>query len=375
VSVRSLLDFMEGQKGPEPKRLKVLLVQVDGKWPNLALMKLSTFHKAQGHDVALLRLPTYDRRRLGPPKDLTIRPPRGFERPDVAYISCIFTWNAPLAHGMAEFLKAQGAEVYLGGSGVDLKATLPDEVEHLMPDYDLYGVDFSMGFLTRGCIRRCPWCIVPQKEGHIKRWSPLSEFLHPKHRKVMLLDNNLLAHPDAPDMLRELVALSRTRGLMVCFTQGLDIRLITPEMAKLLRRIDYRDPEFNRKALYFAWDIPSEEEEVLRGIEVLVKAGIPKSHLRFYALMGYGVRAEDYTWEYFMENDWHRYETLSKLGVKMIPMIYNNRPDLPLARAFRKWCFHMRKARLKRLGELRSFVTYLRHEHPDVFERYRGEIA
>jgi len=345
--------------------MKILLIQMDGKWPNLALMKLSTWHKMQGDSVALLRPRTYDRRHFGKPRNLEINPPKGFT-PDIVYISCIFTWNAPIAHGIAEMLRAEGAKVFLGGSGVDLQTTLPDEIEHLRPDYDLYGVDYSMGFLTRGCIRRCPWCIVPRKEGYIKRWSELREFMDPRHRKLMLLDNNLLAHSDAEKILRELADLSQLKGLKVCFTQGLDIRLVTPEIVRLLKRIDYRDPEFEKKALYFAWDVPSEEERVVKGIKTLVVNGIPKSHLRFYALIGYGIRAEDYTWDYFLQNDWHRYEVLRKLGVKMIPMIYNDRKDLPLARAFRRWVFHMRKARLKRLGELESFKSYLRREYPDI---------
>ncbi|GAJ01032.1 unnamed protein product, partial [marine sediment metagenome] len=112
--------------------------------PNLALMKLSAYHKAKG-DQVFLNFP--------------------LNRPDITYASCVFTWNAKRRATVPH-----GATV--GGSGIDLKAELLPEVEHIMPDYSLYpGIDSSMGFTSRGCIRKCPWCIVPEKEGQIKPWS------------------------------------------------------------------------------------------------------------------------------------------------------------------------------------------------------------
>jgi len=329
--------------------LKVLLVDVDSVWFNLALMKLSSWHKCRGDYVYLIRLPRKYRRGFGKPLDLTINSPmRNYDR---AYVSCIFSENAPLAKGIVKMLESLGVEVELGGSGVDLKSQLPNEVEHIMPDYDLYGLNYSVGFITRGCIRSCPWCIVPLKEGKIRFNAPLKEFLHPRHRKVMLLDNNLLAYDGHIDVLREL-ALKR---LMVSFNQGLDIRLIENENAKWLSHIKYRDDQFKAPRLYFSWDILNIESEVYRGIEILRKHGIPGRHMMFYMLCGYNVKREDYTWDYFMGNDYYRFQVLRRLGVMPYVMKYNGRNDIPLLNHFARYVN-------RHLYNTWTFQEYLKHK-------------
>lgn len=181
--------------------MKVLLRDIDSsRIINLPLAKLSAYHKARGDQVFLNRC----------------------GNPDLTYVSCIFTWN----RGKTTFYP----EAIVGGTGVNLETNLPHEIEHIMPDYDLYGCDYSLGFTSRGCIRNCPWCVVPRKEGWIHDTAPLSEFVHPKHKKVMLLDGNLLATPSAKRTLEELAE----KRLKVCFNQGLDIRLVTDEIAKIL---------------------------------------------------------------------------------------------------------------------------------------------
>lgn len=117
---------------------KVGLIQVDGTMPNLALMKLSTWHEAKGDKVFLIRTQTISKTLMN------------FDK---VYISCIFEENRTRATELAKQFK--DAEV--GGVGVGSN-TLPDEVEHLMPDYDLYGCDFSFGFTSRGCMRKCEFC-------------------------------------------------------------------------------------------------------------------------------------------------------------------------------------------------------------------------
>jgi hypothetical protein len=124
----------------------VLLVDVDSRIPNLALMKLSAWHKRQGYEVLLFRC----------------RGKQVIPRVEArwTYISCVFSWNAPFAIKLAEILP----NAQIGGSGVgDTK--LPNEIEHMMPDYELYGCDYSMGYTTRGCIRRCDFCLVWRVEG------------------------------------------------------------------------------------------------------------------------------------------------------------------------------------------------------------------
>ena len=246
--------------------MKVLLMDLDitnrrRPFPNLALMKLSAFHKGRG-DQVFLNYP------LG-------------QQQDVTYTSCVFTWNA-------KWRASAPPEAILGGSGIDLKAELPPEVEHIMPDYDLYpNVDYSMGFTSRGCIRRCPWCIVPEKEGGIRAVARIYEFWDRRHRRIMLFDNNLLASPKWRQTMEDLIA----EDLEVDFNQGLDIRLVNVVNVGYLKRVKARQFRFGkkgRKTLRFAFDDIAYEGAVRRGIELLLDAGIGSRSLSFYVLQGFG---------------------------------------------------------------------------------------
>jgi len=280
--------------------MKVLLVHVDGKMPNLALMKISAWHKKQGDEVFLKR-------------GLTPILPLECPDPDKVYISCIFGWNRERALRLAENLEKKGFKVEVGGYGIN-DEKLPVEIEHIRPDYDLYGIDYSMGYTSRGCIRKCPWCLVWRREGYIREHADIKEFLHPHHRKVILFDNNLLAAPNCEKVLLDLIAYR----LKVNFTQGLDIRLIDREKARLLSKIHYYDWRFKNRRLHFAFDLPEIEDEVIRGIRLLEKARIPRRHLMFYVLVGYNTSYEE---------DMHRINLLIKEGVRPYVMPYNNRHD------------------------------------------------
>ncbi|BCG54296.1 hypothetical protein AI2BBH_13420 [Alistipes indistinctus] len=146
--------------------MRIGLVDVDGRgFPNLALMKLAAWHKARG-DTAEMADPTksYDR----------------------VYLSKVFT-HSP------DCRDEYPCEVVRGGTGYrDYATVLPEEVEHTCPDYSLYNVREAYGFLTRGCPNRCPWCVVPHKEGGIRPHADIGEFLAGRRRAV-LLDNNVLA--------------------------------------------------------------------------------------------------------------------------------------------------------------------------------------
>lgn len=262
-----------------------MLIQVDGNKPNLALMKYSAYHKQKGDQVFFRREPP---------------------EPDLVYISCIFSKNKPSALGRATRFK----NAIVGGSGVNYD-TLPDEVEYIMPDYDLYGIDYSMGFTSRGCIRKCPFCIVPEKEGVIRANQKISEFLHPDHKKVVLLDNNLLAAPNH----RETLTYLADTELKVNFNQGNDIRLMTEEKAGLLADTKYYDFDFKFRHLYFAWDWLELEDTVQKGIQTLRDAGIPGKHLTFYILMGFNTT---------VEQDRYRAEKLHEWGVYPYAQPYNN---------------------------------------------------
>lgn len=265
--------------------MKVLLMDLDvisqrQPFPNLALMKISAYHRARGDNV-FLNFP--------------------LNHPDIIYASCVFTWNAKRRASFPN-------HAIIGGTGIDLKAELPAEIEHIMPDYGLYPrVDYSLGFTSRGCIRKCPYCIVPKKEGRIKPWTRIYEFWDRRHRKIKLLDNNLLAAPNWRQTMEDVIA----EGLVVDFNQGMDIRLVNEENVKYLKRV-----KIGRAKLRFAFDDISYEGAVRKGIELMLSSGIPSRRLSFYFL--YGFAADDKCVE--------RVKILASYNVEVFPMAYKG-PD------------------------------------------------
>lgn len=188
--------------------MRISLVDVDGHhFPNLALMKISSWHKEQGDLVEW-----YDPL---------------FSRPDRIYASKVFSFTP-------DFLDyaAGDPEPVCGGTGYDPDVKLPDEIERMIPDYSLYP-DFpsALGFLTRGCIRNCPWCIVPKKEGRLREVDDI-ERVSAGRKEVVLMDNNFLAADE--EFVREQLEKAARRRLKLDFNQGLDARLVTPENARLL---------------------------------------------------------------------------------------------------------------------------------------------
>jgi hypothetical protein len=282
--------------------LKVLLIDVDGKIPNLALMKLSTWHKSQGGQVFLNQC----------------------QKPDKVYISTLFTWNKP----KVEKLLTLYPDAEIGGTGWDIKKTLPDEVETCRPDYELYTaediynrikggigkresklkkaetiVNAGLGFTSRGCIRKCGFCFVPPKEGQLHQVSEIKDLLNPKSNVLMLLDNNLTADPDCIPKLHEI----RDRGLTVDITQGIDVRLMTPEIAQALSEVKHL------RSLHYAWDLMAFENQVLDGIKTLSQSVKLYRHMCFM-LTGYDTSFEE---------DEYRFTKLRELGVDPYVMPYN----------------------------------------------------
>jgi ssDNA-binding Zn-finger/Zn-ribbon topoisomerase 1 len=212
--------------------------------------------------------------------------------------------------------KFPGSEVHVGGCGIDLTTNLPDEIEHLMPYYDLYpDCNFSLGYTSRGCPRNCEFCIVPQKEGKVRPVADIYEFWDHRHGHIVLMDNNLLA---LPDHFKKIVSQIKENNLSVDFNQALDIRLLTEENAKLLRSIRVKP------SLRFSWDNIEDEDEVVEGVRILKSAGINRS--QFFVLSGFNSTFED---------DLYR---LNKLRVwKQIPYlmrfetVYNKYPYILLA--------------------------------------------
>ncbi len=210
--------------------MKVVLYDVDSKIPNLALMKLSSFYRSKGYQTLLSKKP-----RLIPA--------------DLYFASVIFNSEKSL-NQVERLTELYGDRITIGGTGVDLKTSLADEAERCFPDYNLYAhTQYALGFLTRGCNKRCAFCVVPKKEGHLRpNYSTFDDFVPKDQQNVMLLDNNLLAAPNANDLLEEMAK----RQLNVNFSQTLDIQHLTDELYPKLKMVNSVNSRFTRKMIYFS---------------------------------------------------------------------------------------------------------------------------
>lgn len=286
--------------------MDIALIDCDFKkrktvFPTLTLMKLSAWHKAKDDNVTLL---TYDEYIQG---DL-------FHSFDKVYASCIFTENKH----KAEFLAAMGADV--GGSGYSLDSQLPHEIEYIMPDYGLYGIeDTAYGFLSRGCIRRCPFCIVCEKEGTASRKvADLSEWWQGQ-KYIKLLDPNLLACPDHMELLQQLV----DSKAWIDVTQGFDVRLVTPENMPLINQLKI-------KMLHFAWDNPKDEDTMDKLSWFREHTAVKHDHLlKVYVLTNY--------WSTFQE-DLERVYWLRNNGYDPYVMVYDKTNAPQQIKDLQRWC-------------------------------------
>ena len=195
--------------------MRVGLVDVDGAgrsvYPNLALMKISAWHKAQGDSVEWAN--------------------PMFSEVDRVYMSKVFTFSE-------DNRDMWNCEVVKGGTGYDIASKLSDEIDAMQPDYSIYpSVDSrtAYGFLTRGCPNKCPWCVVPKKEGAVRPYRDIEEIAVDGRNKVVLMDNNVLASEWGLSQIEKIIKL----GLRVDFNQGLDARLITEDIAKMLAQVKW----------------------------------------------------------------------------------------------------------------------------------------
>ena len=229
--------------------MKIGLIDVDGHakkkkfgatiYPNLALCKISAYHKAHGDSVEW-----YD--------------PMYSGHCDIVYVSKIFNFSPDIPF----FIDAD--KVITGGTGYDIKSRLPDEIDRMQPDYSIYPLvpaDTAYGFLTRGCPNRCKWCVVPRKEGAIRPYMDIEEIITPSRRKAVLMDNNILAAGDyALEQLRKIIRLK----IRVDFNQALDARLVNEENAELLAQIQWIE-----RRIRFGCDTPAQVEECERAMELI----------------------------------------------------------------------------------------------------------
>lgn len=286
--------------------MRVKLVQIDGKLPNLALMQLASWHKARGDEVVYTR-DTH--------KDLLDDP---FDR---VYGSAIFKFSAD----KIARLRASFPDAIIGGTGSDSTRTVEDVICGEWPSYDysLYpAYQASLGFTQRGCRLACKFCVVPGKEGKARSVAAIADIWrgdgHPK--KLHLLDNDFFGQPE--DQWRARIAEIRDGGFKVCLNQGINVRHLSPAAADALASVEYRDDSFSERRVYTAWDNLKDEEIFFRGIDMLEAAGIPSKRVMAYMLIGYDKRE---TWDRI----WHRFNRMVERGVEPYPMVFDCRATDP----------------------------------------------
>lgn len=290
-------------------QMNIRLTQIDGALPNIALMKLAAYH-----------------RQLGDYVELTYRIDRDIFEPDwdIVYASCIFSFSKD----RLEHFKRQFPGAIVGGTGSGNTIT----VESITGDYskqdysDYPDVDYSIGFLQRGCRLKCKFCVVPNKEGKPVSVQSVYDLWRgdPHPRKLHILDNDFFGNPDWRERINEI----REGKFKVCLSQGINVRLIYEEAAEALASIEYRDTKFSRRRLYTAWDNLGDEKIFFKGVDMLEKAGIPSSNLMTYMLIGYDPQE---TWEKIF----YRFDRMVERGILPYPMVFNNsRKDL---KAFQRW--------------------------------------
>lgn len=256
--------------------MKIGLVDVDGhNFPNFALIRISAYHKAQGDDVewAVPMFGNYDR----------------------VYQSKIFTFTPD----KTEFDGV--CEVVRGGTGYDVRSELDPLMECTTDmDYSIYPqYPFSVQFLSRGCIRRCPFCLVHDKEGNIHSVMPAQ--LNPNGKWIEVLDNNFFANPQWYASVQYLLEVGQPVNL-----HGVDVRIMNEEQAYWLNKLRLR------KSIHIAWDLP--EIDLTDKLHEVIKY-IKPWKLMCYVLVGFNST---------IEQDLYRIERLRELGIKPYVMPYRD---------------------------------------------------
>lgn len=296
--------------------MKIGLIDVDGhNFPNLALMKLSAWHKAQGDDVEWWW---------------------GFGDYDRVYMSKVF--DETYSKDVPEPMNAR--EIIKGGTGYGMDNKLPYEVEHSFPDYSLYPKltkDTAYGFLSRGCPRGCPFCIVKDKEGLIShKVADLNEFWNGQ-KNIVLCDPNLLACPEHMELLGQLA----DSKAWVDMNQGVDARLLTEKNIAALNMI-------RMKNIHFAWDLMRQSKKVIDGLKLWKEQGKKNAHGSFgtvYILTNYNTT---------MDENLHRIYMVRDLGYDPFVMVFD-KPSAPKeVIKLQRWCNSVRI--FKKCPDFRDYI-------------------
>lgn len=276
--------------------MKIGLIDVDGhNFPSIPLMKISAYHKAKGDTVEWYN-------------------PLICGELDVVYMSKVFSFTPDYGYHI------NAKKVIKGGSGYaietidgkevyrkDKDERLPYEIEHTYPDYGLYPEltkDTAYGFLTRGCPRGCDFCHVKTKEGGSSyKVADLSEFWRGQ-KKIVLCDPNLLACREWKELLQQLI----DSKAIIDINQGLDIRLMTPEKAEMIKQLRV-------ESVHFAWDRYEDKNIILPKFREFKEiTGWRNRKTKVYVLTNFNTT---------LEQDLDRVYTLRDIGYDPYIMIYN----------------------------------------------------
>jgi hypothetical protein len=278
--------------------MKIALLDVDSKIPNLALMKISSYHKDRGDQVTwyneLWR-----------------------NQYDEVYASAIFNFS--------DKSMLDPDRMKIGGTGWDISSQLPEEVDQCVPDYSIYRYPHNIGFTMRGCRFRCKFCVVPQKEGKPYEENTMEEIWTQRSSDfVVLLDNDFFGNPVWRDRIEEM----KEYNLRVNFSQGLNIRLITEEESAALASVRFWNLKGTKRQVHFAWDQFGKGTEKLidQGIKRVTDAGITPAQMAFYVLIGFNTTPEE---------DLYRVEKLRDYGCDPYAMPYNK--EDPYQKKFTRW--------------------------------------
>ncbi len=291
--------------------MRIGLYDADGhNFPSLPLMKISAYHKSKGDEVEfVVPLCKYDRIYLS----------RVFGDEYTSFNDLCLQADEIIRGGTGFAIRVEnGKEKYEKAADLDL----PSEIEHIYPDYSLYPEltrDTSYGFLTRGCPNNCAFCIVSKKEGRVsKKVADLSEFWRGQ-KHIKLLDANLLACEDKEELLQQLIE-SRAQ---IDFTQGLDARFITADIAELLKNV-------KTQRVHFAFDFMKHEKAIVEGLQIYKQINpLPDYKTIVYMLTNFNTTIEE---------DLYRVKKIVELGYIPDIRIYRKSSAPQILKDLQRWC-------------------------------------
>ncbi len=286
--------------------MKIGLVGVDGhakkkKWgatiyPNLALCKIARYHRSQGDEVEWA-IPFYHY--------------------DIIYMSKVFNFTP-------DDLTVYYADTIIkGGTGYDISSQLPDDVDRLQPDYSIYPnipKNTAYGFLTRGCPNKCPWCVVPRKEGIIRPYMDVDEIAIEGRKHLVLMDNNILAAGEyAKEQLQKII----DRKYHVDFNQACDARLVTDDFARLMAKVKWID-----RRIRFGCDTHGQIKECERAIDLINGYGYKGEYFLYTMIGGKSNFKESYERTHYWWERNHRCREEHKPNIYPYAQPYRD-PDNP----------------------------------------------